>query len=210
MQTLQRATADVSARGRWVLAVDQFEEVFAACRDEDERAAFVSSVVGCARDARREVLVIVAIRADFYGHCAGYPELSRMLGANHVLVGPMGRHELRRAIELPARHAGLEVEPELADALIADVEAAPGGLPLLSTALLELWQHRAGRRPRFGAYKHTGGLRGAVARGSPRHSTGPRRIRPSSTPPSGTSWTRAAPPASGPSAGCVPCSRAWR
>ena len=108
--------------------------------------------------------MIVAVRADFYGHCAGYPELSRMLGANHVLVGPMERHELRRAIELPARHAGLDVEPELVDALIADVEAEPGGLPLLSTALLELWQHRDGRRLHLGAYEQTGGVRGAVAR----------------------------------------------
>jgi WD40 repeat protein/DNA-binding SARP family transcriptional activator len=164
MQTLRRATADLPARGRWVLAIDQFEEVFTACRDEHERAAFVSAVVGCARDARRKALVIVAIRADFYGHCAGYHELSRMLGANHVLVGPMGRHELRRAIELPARHAGLDVEPELVDALCADVEGEPGGLPLLSTALLELWQHRDGRRLYRGAYDQTGGVRGAVAR----------------------------------------------
>ena len=164
MHTLEQATADLPARGRWVLAIDQFEEVFTACRDEHERAAFVSAVVGCARDPRRKALVIVAIRADFYGHCAGYPELSRMLGANHVLVGPMARHELRRAIELPARHAGLDVEPELVDALIADVEAEPGGLPLLSTALLELWQHRDGRRLHLGAYEQTGGVRGAVAR----------------------------------------------
>ena len=164
MHTLQRATTDLPARGRWVLAIDQFEEVFTACRDEDERASFVSAVVGCARDARRKALVIVAVRADFYGRCAGYPELSRMLGANHVLVGPMARHELRRAIELPARHAGLDVEPELVDALSADVEGEPGGLPLLSTALLELWQHRDGRRLYLGAYGQTGGVRGAVAR----------------------------------------------
>ena len=163
MRTLERATADLPARPL-VVAIDQFEEVFTACRDEDERAAFVSAVVGCARDARRKALVIVAVRADFYGRCAGYPELSRLLGANHVLVGPMGRHELRRAIELPARHAGLDVEPELVDALSADVEGEPGGLPLLSTALLELWQHRDGRRLYLGAYEQTGGVRGAVAR----------------------------------------------
>jgi hypothetical protein len=45
-----------------------------------------------------------------------------------------------RAIELPATRAGLLVEPELVDALIADFEGEPGALPLLSTALLELWQ----------------------------------------------------------------------
>ncbi len=76
----------------------------------------------------------------------------------------MRRDELRRAIECPAARAGLRVEPELADALIRDVEDQPGGLPLLSTALLELWRHRDGRRLRHEAYEHIGGVRGAVAR----------------------------------------------
>ena len=164
LDALARATRELPARGRWILAVDQFEEVFTVCRDPGERAAFADAIVGCARDPYREALVIVAIRADFYGHCAAYPELSRMLGANHVLVGPMRRHELRRAIELPARRAGLVVEPELVDALVADVEGQPGALPLLSTALLELWQQRDGERLHLAAYERAGGVRGAVAR----------------------------------------------
>ncbi len=88
---------------------------------------------------------MLAVRADFYARCAAYPALARLLGANQVLVGPMQRDELRRAIELPAQRAGLHVEPELVDRLLADVEGRPGALPLLSTALLELWQRRDGR-----------------------------------------------------------------
>ena len=117
-----------------------------------------------ARDERPRALVLVAVRADFYGRCDAYPELARLLGANHVLVGPMRRDELRRAIELPAERAGLSVEPDLVDALIADVEGQPGALPLLSTSLLELWQQRDGRRLRLSTYRQTGGVHGAVAR----------------------------------------------
>ena len=146
------------------MAVDQFEEVFTACRDEAERTAFADALVGLARDPRRRAIVLVAIRADFYGRCASYPELWRLLGANQVTVGPMRRDELRRAIELPAARAGLQVEPELTDALIADVEGAPGALPLMSTSLLELWQRRDGRRLRMAAYEQVGGVDGAVAR----------------------------------------------
>ena len=164
MAALDRARADAPAAGRMVVAVDQFEETFTACRDESERAAFVDALVAAARDPRRRALVLLAVRADFYGRCAAYPELARLLGACHVLVGAMRRAELRRAIELPAQVAGLRVEPELADALIADVEGEPGGLPLLSTALLELWQHRDGRHLRMGAYERVGGVHGAVAR----------------------------------------------
>jgi WD40 repeat protein/DNA-binding SARP family transcriptional activator len=163
-RALEHAAADAAPSGRLVIAVDQFEEVFTACRDERERAAFVDMLARRARDPYRRTLVLVAIRADFYGRCAAYPELARLLGANHVLVGPMRRDELRRAIEAPARCAGLHVEPDLADALVADVEGEPGALPLLSTSLLELWQHRDGRTLRLADYEHADGVHGAVAR----------------------------------------------
>ena len=107
---------------------------------------------------------MVALRADFYGRFAAYPGLAELLGANHVLVGPMQASELRRAVELPAGRVGLRVEPELADALVDDVEGEPGALPLLSTALLELWQKRQDNALTLAAYRESGGVHGAVAR----------------------------------------------
>jgi DNA-binding SARP family transcriptional activator/WD40 repeat protein len=149
---------------RVVLVVDQFEEVFTVCRDERERAWFVDALVELAGDRDRGVQVVLAMRADFYGRCAAYDRLARLVGANHVLVGPMAQEELRRAIEEPARRAGLQVEPALTDALIADVADQPGGLPLLSAALLEQWREREGRVMRRAAYDRTGGVHGAVGR----------------------------------------------
>ena len=107
---------------------------------------------------------MLALRADFYGRCAAYPELAALLAANHVLVGRCSATSCAARSSGPAQRAGLRVEPELVDALVADVEREPGGLPLLSTALLELWQRRDGRRLRYAAYERTGGVRGAVAR----------------------------------------------
>jgi len=145
---------------RVVLVVDQFEELFTSCSDETERERFVHAIVAPEVD----VTVVIALRADFYGRCTAYPELAGLLGANQVPVGPMQEEEFRRAIELPARRAGLWIEPELIDALVEDVEGEPGGLPLLSTALLELWQRRSGRALTLETYRQTGGVRGAVAR----------------------------------------------
>ena len=146
---------------RTVLAVDQFEELFTACRDEVERAAFIDALVDAATD---DVVVVLAMRADFYGRCAVYENFAQLVGANHVLVGPMRRDELRRAIELPAQRAGLTVEPALTAALIDDVVDAPGALPLLSAALLELWRERDGRVMRRAEYERRGGVRGAIGR----------------------------------------------
>ena len=164
LRALEEAITEASTRGRLVIAVDQFEEAFTGCRDETERAAFVEALIARARDPRRRTVVLVAVRADFYGRCASYPELWRLLGANQCPVGPMRRDELRRAIELPAQRAGLRVERDLVDALIADVEGQPGALPLLSAALLELWQQRDERRLRLSTYREAGGVHRAVAR----------------------------------------------
>ena len=109
-------------------------------------------------------MVVLAIRGDFYGHCGAYPDLARLLAANHVLVGPMTAEELRRAIELPARRAGVRVESELVNSLVVEAGDEPGGLPLLSTALVELWTARVGGWLRLEEHERLGGVHGAVAR----------------------------------------------
>ena len=110
------------------------------------------------RDTDGRLLVVLALRADFYGACASHPRLARLLGANQVLVGPMRPDELGRAIEEPAAAAGLVVEPELVARLVEETAGRTGGLPLLSTTLLELWERRSGDRLTIRAYERTGGV----------------------------------------------------
>src|SRR5215471_1884488 len=149
---------------RLVIAVDQLEELFTLCEQEEERAAFAGQLAAAADDPQRRALVVVSLRADFYGRLASYPRLAALVSASHVLVGPMDRGELARAIEEPAARAGLQVERPLAEALVSEVAEEPGGLPLLSTTLLQLWRARDGRVLRYEAYRASGGVRGAVAR----------------------------------------------
>jgi hypothetical protein len=147
-----------------VVAIDQLEELFTACEREQVRAAFLDQLAAAARDYDRRALVLGALRADFYGRLVSYPGFAQLLSSSHVLVGPMARDELARTIEEPASRAGLEVERPLVEALVCDVAGEPGGLPLLSTMLLELWRAREGRTLRFESYRTSGGARGAVAR----------------------------------------------
>ncbi|RLL70284.1 WD40 repeat domain-containing protein [Streptomyces sp. Z26] len=76
----------------------------------------------------------------------------------------MSRTELRDAIVRPATAAGLIVERALTDRLLDAVEGEPGGLPLMSHALLETWRHRGGRVLTEDAYEAAGELHGAVVR----------------------------------------------
>ena len=161
---LRNTTAGLDAARFAVIAVDQFEETFTVCRDEQERDAFVAALLELAQDSRRRAVIVLALRADFYARCAAYPGLARLVGANNVIVGPMSQDEVRRAITQPAERVGLRVDADLEDAMIADVDGQPGALPLLSTALLELWQLRRGGRLQLATYQRTGGVLGAVAR----------------------------------------------
>ncbi len=150
--------------GRVVIAVDQLEELFTVCDQEPERYEFLAALVQAASDANRRVLVLCTLRADFYGRLSVYPEFAELISRSHALVGPMHRDELVEAIEQPVSRAGLDIEPRLVDTLVIDVGDEAGGLPLLSTTLLELWQARDGRTLRLQHYRATGGVRGAVAR----------------------------------------------
>ncbi|MDF2751910.1 MAG: hypothetical protein K0S82_292 [Gaiellaceae bacterium] len=161
---LAEALNALPANGRLLIAVDQLEELFTTCRSDGERAAFADTLARAAADPDRRALVVVALRADFYGRLAAHAELAELLRANQVLVGPMQASELRRAVELPAARVGLRVEPELVEALVDDVGGEPGALPLLSTALLELWQKRQDNTLTLAGYRESGGVHGAVAR----------------------------------------------
>ena len=147
-----------------VVVVDQFEELFTTCRDEAERVSFAASLVGLLEREAAPVRMILVIRADYLGPCATYPELASRIGEGTILVGPMSDDEVRRAVEGPARYAGLDIEQDLLDAVVADVRGRPGGLPLLSTALLDTWQRRRGRTLTHAGYLAAGGVSGALAR----------------------------------------------
>ncbi|MET9761988.1 hypothetical protein ABZ016_23525 [Streptomyces sp. NPDC006372] len=145
----------------WVV-VDQFEETFTLCRDGAERARFIDLLLAARdRDARLRVLIVV--RADFYARCAEYRELADALCRAGLLIGPMTADELKEVVVKPAQAAGLLVERELTARIVKEVIDQPGGLPMLSHALLETWRRRRGRLLTVAAYEAAGGVRGAIA-----------------------------------------------
>jgi WD40 repeat protein len=146
---------------RFVILIDQFEELFTQCTDPAERVAFVEALA-----AARPALLIIAVRADFYPQCTQLAPMVPMLGAGQVVVGPLGSGDLRRAIHEPAAEAGLTVEPGLAELLLADLGAPdypPGALPLLAHALRATWERREDTTLTVDGYRRTGGIRRAVA-----------------------------------------------
>jgi WD40 repeat protein len=155
--------SDRPADDRALLVVDQFEEVFTLCREEPERRAFFDNLLYAASTPEARATVVLTMRADFYHRCGAYPELGQQVSAQQYLVSPMGREELRQAIEEPARGVGLSFEAGLVATILDDVAEEPGGLPLLEHALLELWKCRRGSMLTLEGYLESGGVHGAIA-----------------------------------------------
>src|SRR5262249_33830008 len=109
-------------------------------------------------------VVVITLRADFYGQCAQFDNLRALLGSSQKFIGSMNEQELRQAIAGPLEVGNWAFEPELVDQLLYDLGSEPGPLPLLSHALLETWNRRSGRLLTLTGYVATGRVQGAIAR----------------------------------------------
>ena len=168
-----RHSVPQSRQPRLLLVVDQFEQLFTQCADEDQRQAFITAL-GAASSARPgpddapAALVVLGVRADFEARCADYPQLADAV-QDRYLVTAMTERQLRMAITEPAKAAGSRVEDDLTEVLLAEVRtrqpgiSGAGVLPLLSHALDQAWRSRAGEALTLADYERTGGIEGAVA-----------------------------------------------
>jgi hypothetical protein len=161
--------AALGVRGRPLIVVDQFEEVFASGCDPSECARFVEALVAAGKSS---AIVVLCLRADFYPAALAMPALVPVLQGAQLVVGPMDAAQLRRAITEPARVANLTFEPGLVELLLHELAPTdrygaahdPGALPLLSHALLSTWEASRARTLTVEHYRATGGIRGAVAK----------------------------------------------
>ena len=147
-----------------VLVIDQFEELFTLVADEARRRHFLDTIVAAATDPYSRVRVVVTLRADFYDRPLLYPEFGALLRQRTEVVLPLAPGELEQAIAAPAQRVGVAAAPDLVAAIVGDVGAQPGALPLLQYALTELFEQRTGAALTLAAYRASGGMQGALAR----------------------------------------------
>jgi energy-coupling factor transporter ATP-binding protein EcfA2 len=160
--TAQLALNDQPENQRLFILIDQFEEIFTLCNDERARSQLIDNVLYATNVAGGRTIVVLTMRADFYGQCASYPGLRASIADHQSLIGPLSKEELREAIESPAQLAGGELESGLIELLLADMKGQAGALPFLEHALFKLWEMRAGRRLTARAYTEMGQLGGAL------------------------------------------------
>ncbi|MEU9835505.1 AAA family ATPase [Streptosporangium sp. NPDC048047] len=159
--------------GRMVIIVDQFEQVFTLARSSDRQAeqegsAFITALHAMAThplEGEPAALIVIGIRADYHDRCLNHPELKEVLQNGCCWLSPMRREDFLAAAVIPAKVAGLEVEPALRETIGAEVldhRLDSGTLPLLSEAMRRTWEKRDGRRLTRLGYVRSGRLARAV------------------------------------------------
>ncbi|MVZ99036.1 helix-turn-helix domain-containing protein [Actinomadura sp. LD22] len=160
-----------------VVIVDQFEEVFALCSNEEDRAIFIAALCAMAGpapvDGLPRALVVLGMRADFYPRCLSYAGLTDALKHGHYVLRDMSVTELEKAITGPADAMELSLEPGLVKVLFRDLgvtawhesrpdEPVPASLPMLAHALRVTWQQRNDQKLTLTGYQASGGISAAI------------------------------------------------
>jgi hypothetical protein len=147
-----------------VVVIDQFEELFTLCNDNQACQAFVDNLICLVQSPGTRHVVILTMRVDFEAQVARLDEFYPLFEQSQVRVTAMNARELREAIVEPADKVGLRFEEGVVDALLRDILGEPAALPLLQFTLLKLWEHRERNRITWEAYRRLGGGRLALAR----------------------------------------------
>lgn len=159
-----------------VLFVDQFEELFTLCLNEEEQRAFIKRLNEETNDPAKQTRIIVAMRGDFLDRCAKFQEAADLINSTApttYMVIPLTEAklvgELEDSITCPAALHGVSFEDGLVSRIRDDVINQPGAMPLLQYALLQLWEScispdGASRLLTIQSYDAIEGVKGALQR----------------------------------------------
>jgi hypothetical protein len=164
---LARALRLLPAGSAVLLVVDQFEELFTLA-EESERSQFDRLLATALADPDCPLFLISTIRSDFLDRFEYLPELLKLYNTlkGDYLLPTMTESGLRELMVYPARLAGLQLDAGLEEAMVRDARGEPGALPLVESALAELWneaQTHGSQRLSKAYYDQNDGVVGMLA-----------------------------------------------
>jgi type II secretory pathway predicted ATPase ExeA len=161
---LDAILANLPEEKKYLLFVDQFEELFTVCNQKEERQRFIELLTQVAKINNSRLAVVITIRADFIEPCLSYSALTNLIQTQAIYMPPLTGVDLKSAIEEPAKLQGHSIEEKLLFQILEDVGKEPGFLPLMEFALTQLWdkRNRQTHQLTLKEYQKLGGLKGAL------------------------------------------------
>jgi WD40 repeat protein len=153
---------------RLLLVADQFEELYTLGPEAEIHHRFLDMLLEVVDIQQFQPNVafnfVLTLRSDFLTQALTHRPFADALQDVHIMLGPMTRQELDRAIASPARRQRVTFESGLVARILDDVGDEPGNLPLLEFALTTLWERMDKGRLSHEAYEAIGRVAGALAR----------------------------------------------
>jgi hypothetical protein len=107
--------------------------------------------------------VLLALRSDFFHRLIETPEFAKKVELSSLLLGPLSRSDLLRAIVEPAKLSGLLLQDGLAERIIEDAGDVPAALPLLQIAMRGLVESVRDHVITLSDYEKLGSARGSIS-----------------------------------------------
>jgi len=152
---------------RFLLIVDQFEELYTLCQDLEERQRFLDTLLALVQAASVQRTLafnlIFTIRADFVGSVLSHRPLTDALQQSDIKLGPMTTQELQDVINKPAEKLHVRIENGLTERILSEVSQEVGNLPLLQFALTLLWSKQKDGKLSHTSYDEIGSVEKALA-----------------------------------------------
>ncbi|MEH2461619.1 nSTAND1 domain-containing NTPase, partial [Nostoc sp.] len=148
---------------KFLLIVDQFEELFTVSIAEDKQR-FIELLTQVVEMTDSRLKVVITMRSDFLEPCLDYPSLNKLIENQLVLMPRITGVDLKETITEPAKLQGHSVEERLVLKIFEDVGKEPGYLPLMEFALTRLWEKRDQQKHQLTLeqYENFQGLTGAL------------------------------------------------
>lgn len=133
-----------------VLVVDQFEELFRYAKASEPRdpikdslhhedaVVFVQLLLEASRHGTTRI--VLTMRSDFIGDCAGFRGLPEAVSRMQFLVPGLTREQFEEVIREPIKRCGATIQSSVVERLLNDVKDEADQLPVLQHCLLRLWE----------------------------------------------------------------------
>ncbi len=137
----------VSDRGKILLIIDQFEELFRFSSFQSDSSRhretehFISLLVSAVKNNTSGISLVITMRSDFIGDCSAYQDLTSLINQSNYLIPQMTREDFRKAIVSPVELDGTRVDERLVNQLLDEIGNNTDQLPVLQHAMMRTWDY---------------------------------------------------------------------
>lgn len=137
----------LSSSSRFLLFVDQFEELFRYGSPETGKGtgpdtkAFLELLTTAVKEKESNFYLIIAIRSDLITACEPFRGFTDLLNNSNFLVSGLNRQNFREIITGPVMNAGATIDHDLVELILNEISERSDQLPVLQHAMMRTWTH---------------------------------------------------------------------